>query len=165
MPGLEEKIKNKTVKLGVVGLGYVGLPLALAFAEAGFRVLGFDVQQKRVDLVNQGKSYIADVSNERLSTALANGALEVTTDQSRLSEVDSICICVPTPLTKTKEPDLASKAMEYDFHTRFIDLAAEINERMPYYVASRIMEALNAQGESLNGAKVMMLGVGSKKDD
>ncbi|MFC2040953.1 NAD(P)-binding domain-containing protein [Chloroflexota bacterium] len=100
-------MKNKSVKVGVVGLGYVGLPLALAFTEVGFRVLGFDVQQKRVDLVNQGKSYIADVSNDRLSTALANGTLEATTDQSRLGEVDSICICVPTPLTKTKAPDLS----------------------------------------------------------
>jgi UDP-N-acetyl-D-glucosamine dehydrogenase len=337
MPGLEEKIKNKTVKIGIVGLGYVGLPLALAFAEAGFRVLGFDVQQKRVDWVNQGKSYIADVSNERLSNVLVNGALEATTDQNRLSEVGAICVCVPTPLTRTKEPDLsyviheseeiskhlrpgqlvilesttypgttrevvlpilrrsgfnigsdfylafspervdpgnkkytikntpkivggvdpestelaallyrqvadvvvpvscpevaemtkvfenvfrsvnialvnelaqlcermgisvwevidtaatkpfgympfypgpgvgghcipldpyylANKAMEYDFHTRFIELAAEINERMPYHVISRIMEALNAQGKSLNGAKVLVLGVAYKKD-
>jgi len=337
MPGLEEKIKNKSAKLGIVGLGYVGLPLAVAFAEAGFRVLGFDVQQKRVDLVNEGKSYIADVSNERLSTTLTNGAFEATTDQNRLSEVDAICICVPTPLTKTKEPDLsyvtqeseeiskhlrpgqlvilesttypgttrevvlpilqrsglnvgsdfylafspervdpgnkkytikntpkvvggvnpestelaellyrqvadavvpvscpevaemtkvfenvfrsvnialvnelaqlcermgisvwevidatatkpfgympfypgpgvgghcipldpyylANKAMEYDFHTRFIELAAEINEGMPYYVTLHIMEALNAQGKSLNGAKVLVLGVAYKKD-
>ena len=337
MPGLEEKIKNKSAKLGIVGLGYVGLPLALAFAEAGFRVLGFDVQQKRVDLVNEGKSYIADVSNERLSTTLTNGALEATTDQNRLSEVDVICICVPTPLTKTKEPELsyvtqeskeiskhlrpgqlvilesttypgttrevvlpilqrsglnvgsgfylafspervdpgnkkytikntpkiaggvdpestelaellyrqvadvvvpvscpevaemtkvfenvfrsvnialvnelaqlcermgisvwevidaaatkpfgympfypgpgvgghcipldpyylANKAMEYDFHTRFIELAAEINERMPYYVTSHIMEGLNGHGKSLNGAMVLVLGVAYKKD-
>ena len=337
MAGLEEKIKNKTVKLGIVGLGYVGLPLAVAFAEAGLGVIGFDVNQKRVDLVNQGKSYIADVSNERLSILLTNEALEATTDQNRLSEVDAICICVPTPLTKTKRPDLsyviqeseeiskhlrpgqlvilesttypgttrevvlailqrsglnvgsgfylafspervdpgnkkytikntpkiaggvdpestelaellyrqvadvvvpvscpevaemtkvfenvfrsvnialvnelaqlcermgisvwevidaaatkpfgympfypgpgvgghcipldpyylANKAMEYDFHTRFIELAAEINERMPYYVTLHIMETLNAQGKSLNGAKVLVLGVAYKKD-
>lgn len=334
---LEEKIKNKTAKIGIVGLGYVGLPLAVAFAEAGFKVLGFDVQQKRVDLVNQGKSYIADVSNDRLLAVLSNKLLEATTDQSRLREVDAICICVPTPLTKTKEPDLsyviheseeisrhlkpeqliilesttypgttrevvlptlecsglraglefylafsperidpgskkftirntpkvvgginpestrlaellyrqvvnvvvpvscpevaemtkvfenvfrsvnialvnelaqlcermgisvwevidtastkpfgympfypgpgvgghcipldpyylANKAMEYNFHTRFIELAAKINEHMPYYVTSRIMEALNARGKSLNGAKVLVLGVTYKKD-
>ncbi|MFC1989835.1 nucleotide sugar dehydrogenase [Chloroflexota bacterium] len=337
MAGLEEKIKNKTVKLGIVGLGYVGLPLAVAFAEAGLGVIGFDVNQKRVDLVNQGKSYIADVSNERLSILLTNEALEATTDQNRLSEVDAICICVPTPLTKTKRPDLsyviqeseeiskhlrpgqlvilesttypgttrevvlailqrsglnvgsgfylafspervdpgnkkytikntpkivggvdpestelaallyrqvadvvipvscpevaemtkvfenvfrsvnialvnefaqlcermdisvwevidaaatkpfgympfypglgvgghcipldpyylANKAMEYDFHIRFIELAAEINERMPYHVTLLIMEALNAQGKSLNGAKVLVIGVAYKKD-
>ena len=337
MQRLEEKIRDKSAKIGIVGLGYVGLPLALAFSEAGFRVLGLDIQQKRVDLVNQGKSYVSDVCDERLSAALANRALEATTDQSRLKEVDAICICVPTPLTKTKEPDLsyviceseeiskylragqlvilesttypgttrevvlpilqrsglklgvdfylafspervdpgnkkytiknipkivgginpestnlaeslyrqvadvvvpvscpevaemakvvenvfrsvnialvnelaqlcermgisvwevintasnkpfgymlfypgpgvgghcipldpyylANKAKEYDFHTRFIELAAEINEHMPYYVASRIMEALNTRGKSLNGANVLVLGVAYKKD-
>lgn len=337
MLGLEERIKKKTAKIGVVGLGYVGLPLAVAFSEAGFKVLGFDVQQKRVDLINLGKSYIADVSSEHLSSLSANKLLEATTEQSKLGDVDAICICVPTPLTKTKEPDLsyviheseeisrrlkpgqlvilesttypgttreiilpilersrlkagtdfylafspervdpgnkkygikdipkvvgginpestklaellyhqvagvvvpvscpevaemtkvfenvfrsvnialvnelaqlcynmgisvwevidaastkpfgymtfypgpgvgghcipldpyylANKAREYDFHARFIELAAEINERMPYYVVSRIMEALNTQGKSLNGAKVLVLGVAYKKD-
>lgn len=333
----EEKIRNKIAKVGVIGLGYVGLPLALAFAEAGFKVLGFDLQQKRVDLVNQGKSYIAGVSEDNLSFVVSKKFLEATTNQSRLDEVEAICICVPTPLTKTKEPDLsyvireseeiserlkpgqlvilesttypgttreivlpvlersglkagsdfylafspervdpgnkeytikntpklvgginqestrlaelvykqvadvvvpvscpevaemtkvfenvfrgvnialvnelaqlcerigisvwevidaastkpfgympfypgpgvgghcipldpyylANKAKELDFHTRFIELAAEINERMPYYVVSRIMEALNTQGKSLNGAAVLVLGVAYKKD-
>ena len=337
MPELEEKIAGKSAIIGIVGLGYVGLPLAVAFAGVGFRVMGFDVQQKRVDLVNQGKSYIADVSSNSLSSVLAKGLLEATTEQSRLGEVDVICICVPTPLTKTKEPDLsyviheseeiakclkwgqlvilesttypgttrevvlpilarsrlkagsdfylafspdrvdpgnkhyhikntpkvvggidsqstkltvllyqqvaevvvpvscpevaemtkvfenvfrsvnialvnelaqlcermgtsvweviaaaatkpfgympfypgpgigghcipldpyylANKAKELDFHTRFIELAAEINEHMPYYVVSRIMETLNAQGKSLNGARVLVLGVAYKKD-
>jgi len=333
----EEKIRNKTAKVGVIGLGYVGLPLALAFAEAGFKVLGFDLQQKRADLVNQGKSYIAGVSEDNLSFVVSRKFLEATTSQDRLGEADTICICVPTPLTKTKEPDLsyvireseeiserlkpgqlvilesttypgttreivlpvlersglkagsdfylafspervdpgnrkyavkntpklvgginqestrlaelvykqvadvvvpvscpevaemtkvfenvfrgvnialvnelaqlcerigisvwevidaastkpfgympfypgpgvgghcipldpyylANKARELDFHTRFIELAAEINERMPYYVVSRIMEALNTQGKNLNGAAVLVLGVAYKKD-
>ncbi len=337
MYSLEGKLSDKSAKVGIIGLGYVGLPLALAFSEAGFRVLGFDVQERRVDSVNRGNSYIADVSNERLLTALANGVLEATTDQKRLGKVDVTCICVPTPLTKTKEPDLshvireseeiskhlqpgqlvvlestaypgttrevvlpilersglkagldfylayspervdpgnrkynikntpkivggidpestklaellyrqvteiviplscpevaemtkvfenvfrsvnialvnelaqlcermgisvwevidaastkpfgympfypgpglgghcipldpyylAHKARELDFHTRFIELAAEINERMPYFVVSRIMEVLNARGKSLNGAKVLVLGVAYKKD-
>lgn len=336
MSGLEQKIRDKTAKVGIVGLGYVGLPLALGFAEAGLRVLGFDIQQKRVDLVNQGKSYISDVSSERLSSAVGR-LLEATTQQDSLSEVDAICICVPTPLTKTKQPDLsyvihetkeisprlqrgqlivlesttypgttrevmlpileesglkagvdfylafspervdpgskkytikntpkvvgginpesthlaellyrqiaervipvsspevaemtkvfenvfrsvnialvnelaqlcqrmgisvwevidaasskpfgymtfypgpgvgghcipldpyylADKAMEYDFHTRFIELAAEINEQMPYYVTSRIMEALNNQGKGLKESKVLVLGLAYKKD-
>jgi len=335
--GLEGKIRDKSAKVGIVGLGYVGLPLALAFSEAGFEVLGFDIQQKRVDWVNQGESYMTDVPGDRLSAALASGALEATVEQGRLGEVDAICICVPTPLTKAKEPDLshviheseeiskrlhrgqlvvvesttypgttrevvlpilersglkagsdfylafsperidpgsknysigntpklvggidpqstrlaellysevaevvvpvscpevaemtkvfenvfrsvnialvnelaqlcermginvwevidaastkpfgympfypgpgvgghcipldpyylASKAREYDFHTRFIALAAEINEHMPYYVASRIMEALGTQGKSLSGAKILVLGAAYKKD-
>jgi len=337
LPQLEEKIKNKMARVGIVGLGYVGLPLAIAFSEAGFKVLGLDVDPEKIDLINQGKSYIADVSSERISVGLANGFLEVTTTQSYLKEVDVICICVPTPLKKSKEPDLsyvinaaeeisrhlqsgqlvvmesttypgttkevilpilkrselkagedfylaysperadpgnknynirntpkivagidpestrlvellyrqitdmvisvsspevaemskifenvfrnvnialvnelaqlcekmsisvwevistasskpfgympfrpgpgigghcipldpyylASKAREYDFHTRFIELAAEINEQMHYYVTSRIMEALNLRGKSLSGAKVLVLGVTYKKD-
>ncbi len=337
MADLEQKLKNKTAVIGIVGLGYVGLPLALAFAQAGFRVVGVDMQQKRVDAVNKGQSYIADVDNTRLATAVSGKKLQATTDQSRLREVDAVCICVPTPLTKTKEPDLfyvtreseqlsahlqpgqlvvlesttypgttrelmkpilersglkagqdfylayspervdpgnkkynikntpkivggtdtrsarlvellyrqvadtvvpvssaetaetvklfenvfrsvniamvnelaqlcdkmglsvwevidaasskpfgfmtfypgpgigghcipldpyylASKAKEHDFHTRFIELAAEINEQMPYYVTLRIMEALNAHSKSLNGASLLVLGVTYKRD-
>jgi UDP-N-acetyl-D-glucosamine dehydrogenase len=333
---LEGKIRNRSAQIGIVGLGYVGLPLAMAFSEAGFKVLGFDVQQKRADWVNQGHSYIADVSAERLQTAIAHN-LKATTEQSRLKETDAVCICVPTPLTKTKDPDLsyviseseeiakylrpgqlivlesttypgttrevvlpilersglkagadfylafspervdpgnkdysirntpkivggidlpstklakllyqqvaesvipvscpevaemtkvfenvfrsvnialvnelaqlcermgisvweviaaattkpfgympfypgpgigghcipldpyylANKAREHDFHTRFIELAAEINEGMPYHVTSRITEALNARGRSLNDARVLVLGVAYKKD-
>jgi UDP-N-acetyl-D-glucosamine dehydrogenase len=334
---LQEKIGNKSARIGIVGLGYVGLPLAVAFSEAGFKVLGVDVQQKRVDAVNQGQSYIADVPAERLQAVIARNCLQTTTDQSKLSEADAICICVPTPLTRTKDPDLshvvreskevakclqpgqlvvlesttypgttkqvvlpilessklkcgtdfylayspervdpgnkkhslkntpkivgginpesthlakvlysqiadtvvpvsspevaemtkifenvfrsvnialvnelaqlchnmnmsvwevidaastkpfgympfypgpgvgghcipldpyylANKAREFDFHTRFIELAAEINEHMPHYVASRILEALNERGKSLNGAKIFVLGVAYKKD-
>lgn len=331
------KIKSKTAKIGIIGLGYVGLPLAVAFAEAAFRVLGFDIQQKRVDLVNKGQSYIVDVRKENIAAAIAKSFLEATTDQSRLKEVDVICICVPTPLTKTKDPELsyvisesevisrylqkgqlvvlesttypgttrevmlpilehsglrvgqdfhlafspervdpgsknynvrntpkvvggidpkstklatllysqivervisvsspevaemtkifenvfrnvnialvnelaqlcekmgisvwevidaastkpfgympfypgpgigghcipldpyylANKAREYDFHTRFIELAAEINEHMPYHVVSRILEVLNTRGKSLSRAKILVLGVAYKKD-
>jgi UDP-N-acetyl-D-glucosamine dehydrogenase len=335
--GLEEKIRDKSATIGIVGIGYVGLPLAVAFAMAGFRVLGFDVRQKNVDSVNRGKSYIADVSNDSLFAVVTRKLLEATTDQSRLGEVDAICICVPTPLTTTKDPDLsyviheseaiskylrpgqlvvlesttypgttkqvvlpklessglrcgvdfylayspervdpgnkdhnvkntpkivggidsqstqlaqllysqiagtvlpvscpevaemtkvfenvfrsvnialvnelahlcermglsvweviyaastkpfgymafypgpgigghyipldpyylANKARELDFHTRFIELAAEINEHMPYHVVSRILELLSTRGKSLNGAKILVLGVAYKKD-
>lgn len=337
MSSFKQKLEDKTAVIGIVGLGYVGLPLAVAFAEAGFKVLGFDVQQKRVDLVSSGQSYIVDVNSERLITAVTKKLLEPITEQSRLKEANSICICVPTPLTKTKDPDLsyviyesgqisrylqpeqlvilesttypgttsevvlpilersglkggqdfylayspergnpgskdysirntpkvvggidyqstkfaellysqvaevvipvsgpevaemtkifenvfrsvnialvneltqlcqkmgisvwevidaaaskpfgympfypgpgigghcipldpyylASKAREYDFHTRFIELAADINEQMPYYVVSRIMEALNARSKMLEGAKILVLGVTYKKN-
>jgi UDP-N-acetyl-D-glucosamine dehydrogenase len=332
----QSKITNKTV-VCIIGLGYVGLPLALAFAKAGLKVLGVDIQQRRVDWVNKGQSYIADVDGKVLKETVRKGLLEATTDQSRLKEVDAICICVPTPLTKTKDPELsyvisesevvskylqkgqlvvlesttypgttrevmlpilersglkagrdfylafsperidpgsknynvrntpkvvggidakstklatllysrivnrvvpvsspevaemtkvfenvfrnvnialvneltllcekmkisvwevidaaatkpfgympfypgpgigghcipldpyylANKAREFDFHTRFIELAAEINEHMPYHVVSRILELLSTRGKSLNGAKILVLGVAYKKD-
>jgi len=334
---LEERIRNKSATIGIVGIGYVGLPLAVAFAMAGFKVLGFDIRQSNVDSVNRGQSYIADVASDSLSSVVTGKLLEATTDQSRLGEVDAICICVPTPLTPTKDPDLsyviheagqiskylrpgqlvvlesttypgttrqivlpklessglrcgtdfylayspervdpgskdhdvrntpkivggidsrstqlaqllysqiagtvlpvscpeaaemtkvfenvirsvnialvnelahlcermglsvwevidaastkpfgympfypgpgigghcipldpyylANKARELDFHTRFIELAAEINEAMPYHVVSRILEALNTRGKSLHGAKILVLGVAYKKD-
>jgi UDP-N-acetyl-D-glucosamine dehydrogenase len=335
MSNIESKIRDKTAVVGILGLGYVGLPLAVAFAEAGFRVIGFDIQQKRADSVNRGESYIADISSERLAAACSR--IEATTDPARLKDMDTISICVPTPLTKAREPDLsyvnntaetigknlqpgqlvvmesttypgttreliqpilersgmkagtdfylaysperidpgnnkysikntpklvaginaestrlaellyrqvvdrviplstpeaaeltkifenvfrsvnialvnelsllcrkigidvwevidaastkpfgymsfrpgpgvgghcipldpyylASKAREYDFHTRFIELAAEINEQMPYNVITWITEALNQRNVSLSGAAVLVLGASYKKD-
>jgi UDP-N-acetyl-D-glucosamine dehydrogenase len=337
MEELKRKISDKSARVGIIGLGYVGLPLAVAFAEADLSVLGLDIQQKRADLVNRGKSYISDTPDDRLAAVVTKKLLEATTDQSRLGEADAICICVPTPLTKSKEPELsyviseseeiakhlrrqqlivlesttypgttrevvlpileksglkvgedfylafspervdpgnqrynikntpkivggiearstelgallykhiaetvvpascpevaemtklfenvfrsvnialvnelaqlcermgisvwevidaaatkpfgympfypgpgigghcipldpyylANKARELDFHTRFIELAAEINERMPYHVSSRIMEAMNERGQSLKGARVLVLGAAYKKD-
>jgi UDP-N-acetyl-D-glucosamine dehydrogenase len=337
MQSLEKKIRDKSAVVSIVGLGYVGLPLAVAFAEAGYRVLGFEILKRRVDSVNQGVSFIGDVSSERLSRLVKNKMLEATQDQSRLCEVDTVSICVPTPLTKTKQPDLsyvvfeseeiakylkagqlivvesttypgttreiclpilekkglkvgkdfylafsperidpgsfkfnlknipkvvggiepestniasllyqqifdkvhvvssaeaaemtkvfenvfrsvnialvnetaqlchvmgvsiwevieaastkpygfmpfrpgpgvgghcipldpyylADKAKEYDFHTRFIELAGEINERMPYYVVERIIEVLNDHGKSIKGARILVLGIAYKKD-
>jgi len=98
----------------------VGLPLAVAFAQAGSKVLGFDIQQKRVDLVNKGQSYIVDIDSESLSPAVAKNLLEATTDQSRLKEVDAICICVPTPLTKTKEPDLSAVTYQAEEISKYL---------------------------------------------
>ena len=107
MSDLKQRLKNKTAAIGIVGLGYVGLPLAVAFSEAGFKVLGFDMQQKRVNSVNKGQPYIADIDSESLSAVVVNNLLQATTDQSRFKELDVICICVPTPLTRTREPDLS----------------------------------------------------------
>lgn len=333
---LESRIAPGRGVVGVIGLGYVGLPLAAAFAEAGLRVLAFDILPHRVDAVNAGRSYIADVSGERIQRARAQERLEATVDKHRLGEPDALILCVPTPLTATKEPDLryvtreaeeistrlrrgqlvvlestvypgtteelvlpllrrsglgpgefflaysperidpgsrshtirntpklvggvdeastalaaalyrhvaeqvipvsspriaemakvfentfrsvnialvnelaqlcekmgldvweviraaatkpfgfmpfrpgpgvgghcipldpyylASKAREYDFHTRFIELAGDVNEEMPYYVARRIADALNTRRKSVNGARILLLGVAYKKD-
>ncbi|MBN1161432.1 MAG: nucleotide sugar dehydrogenase [Dehalococcoidales bacterium] len=333
---MKQKLADKTAVIGIIGLGYVGLPLAIAFARAGFRVLGFDTQSKKINLVNKGESYIDDISNKELAVVSPKRLL-ATSDMGRLNEPDVICICVPTPLSKSREPDLshviqaskaitkclrqwqlvilesttypgttkevvlpvleksglktgrdfylayspervdpgnkkyglkntpkvvggidktstelavilysqvadtvipvssmavaemakifentfrhvnialvneiaqlcekmgisvwevidtastkpfgympfypgpgvgghcipldpsylASKAKEYDFSTRFIELAGEINTRMPHYLTSRIMEALDSRGKSLKGARVMVVGVAYKKD-
>jgi UDP-N-acetyl-D-glucosamine dehydrogenase len=334
---LKDKLTKKTALIGIMGMGYVGLPLALAFARAGFYVLGFDTQSKKVNLLNKGESYIDDISSKDLGAVVASKRFQATATLSRLNEPDAICICVPTPLTKNREPDLsyvtqasqtvakhlrqgqlvvlesttypgttrevvlpaleqsglkagrdfylayspervdpgnkkygikntpkivggidaevtelakllysqvadtvipvssaetaemtkifentfrhvnialvneiaqlcekmgisvwevvktasskpfgympfypgpgvgghcipldpaylASKAREYDFNTRFIELAGEINTHMPHHVVSRIMETLDSRGKSLKGAKMLVLGVAYKKD-
>lgn len=107
MTGLKEKIKNKTATLGVVGLGYVGLPLAVEKAKAGFRVLGFDIQQEKVDMVNAGRNYIGDVVNEDLEKIVASGNLRATTKFADVASCDCVCICVPTPLDKHQQPDIS----------------------------------------------------------
>ena len=107
IPQLKDKLAKKTAVIGIVGLGYVGLPLAIAFSQAGFKVLGFDTQSKKVNLINKGESYITDISSKDLAAAVASKRFLATTAQSRLVEADVICICVPTPLTKAREPDLS----------------------------------------------------------
>ncbi|SKA88190.1 UDP-N-acetyl-D-glucosamine dehydrogenase [Clostridium sp. USBA 49] len=101
------KLKNKTAKLGVVGLGYVGLPLAVEKAKAGYDVIGFDVQSKKVDMVNEGHNYIGDIVDEDLVNLVKSKKLRATTDFSFVREVDAVSICVPTPLDKYKQPDLS----------------------------------------------------------
>lgn len=103
---LIRRFEEKSASIGIIGLGYVGLPLALRFAEAGFRVAGFDVDRTKVDKLNQSKTYIERISGERIANALRRQFFA--TDQfSRASEMDALIICVPTPLTKSREPDLS----------------------------------------------------------
>lgn len=104
---LLEKIKNKTAVIGVVGLGYVGLPLAVEKAKAGYKVIGFDVQSKKVDMVNEGKNYIGDVVDNELANLVKSKKLTATSDFSFVKDVDCISICVPTPLDLYKQPDLS----------------------------------------------------------
>ncbi len=101
------KISNRTARVSVIGLGYVGLPLAVEFAKAGLRVVGLDVDQHKVEQVWAGQSYIPDVSQAELDALVAEGLLTATTDYSMLAEADTISICVPTPLRKSKDPDIS----------------------------------------------------------
>ncbi|GEP64908.1 nucleotide sugar dehydrogenase [Clostridium beijerinckii] len=104
---LLDKINNKTAKVGVVGLGYVGLPLAVEKANAGYQTIGFDVQDQKVNMVNEGRNYIGDVVDENLKKIVEENTLRATTDFSFVKDVDTICICVPTPLDLYKQPDLS----------------------------------------------------------
>src|SRR4051812_28843769 len=94
--GFRSRVKTREARIGIVGLGYAGLPLALAFAEAGFEVVGIDVDEERVDAVQRRRPYLVDVSEERYERA--QGRLRATTDYSAIRDLDAITICVPTPL-------------------------------------------------------------------
>ena len=117
---LIEKFKNKSARIAILGLGYVGLPLAVVFAESGFKVIGIDPIKSKVDTLNNKKSYIFDISDKRIADLVDNGLLSATTDFSVLTEVDAISICVPTPLRKTGDPDLSFILSVADTLQKFI---------------------------------------------
>jgi UDP-N-acetyl-D-glucosamine dehydrogenase len=104
---LLSQLNDRSAVLGVVGLGYVGLPLCIEFARAGYRVVGFDVSQRVVDGINAGESHIGDVDSQLLGAYVGEGLIAATTDMGRLAACDAISICVPTPLSKTRDPDVS----------------------------------------------------------
>src|SRR5438105_3709794 len=104
---LETKIKSRQARFGVIGLGYVGLPLGLALAEAGFDVTGVDIDTNRVSAIKAGRSYITDISDKELQTAIDRKTFRATCDLSEIGNLDAVSICVPTPLRKTKDPDMS----------------------------------------------------------
>ena len=119
--GLLDRIADHEARIGILGLGYVGLPLAVHFAEAGFPTLGIEVKPSIVDGVMSGRSHIGDVSSERVAAVLSSGTLEATTDFDRLGDVDVVLICVPTPLSKVGDPDVSfivSAAQQVREHLR-----------------------------------------------
>ena len=115
---LKARLDNRTAKIGIMGLGYVGLPLALLFSEQKFPVTGFDIDKKKVDTLNTGGSYIYRITKEEIAAARSNG-FTATADPSKISEMDTIIICVPTPLNEYREPD-----MTYIVDTAEIDRSA-----------------------------------------
>ncbi|MFA6471395.1 MAG: nucleotide sugar dehydrogenase [Candidatus Latescibacterota bacterium] len=125
---LEEKIKERSALIAVAGLGYVGLPLAVAFAAAGFRVIGLDIQERKVDAVNRGESYIEDISSEELKKIVSSGKLSASTDFSRLGDADCVTICVPTPIDEHKIPvisylsTVSERVAQYMKHVQLIVL-------------------------------------------
>ena len=106
---LENKIRDRSAKLGLIGLGYVGLPLAIEMAHQGFRVTGIDIDGGKVESINAGKSHILDVPDKSLAAAVTNGTIRATQSFAAVESLDTISICVPTPLRKTK----ASRSLLY----------------------------------------------------
>jgi hypothetical protein len=117
---LREKIRSRTARTGVVGLGYVGLPLAVELAKAGFHATGIDLDVRKVDLVNGGRSYIPDVATADVQALRAKGLLDATTDFSVVKDLDTINICVPTPLRKTKDPDMSLHRLRGGGHRKYL---------------------------------------------
>src|SRR5258706_10770609 len=103
---MKEKFKGHSGKVGVLGLGYVGLPLACEFAKAGFPVTGFEVDPSKVKSLLAGKSYIGDIESREIRDLVKTKRLDATTDFNKLRGMDAIIVCVPTPLNKTKDPDI-----------------------------------------------------------
>ena len=104
---LEEKILSRTAKVGIMGLGYVGLPLAMEFGRSGFNVVGIDPDESKIDQLNKGKSYVRDVPETAISGLVRGGKIKATADVSVIAELDTVNVCVPTPLRKTKDPDMS----------------------------------------------------------
>ncbi len=104
---LLEKLRNREALIGIVGLGYVGLPLSLTFAEVGYRVLGLDIDQEKTEAINQGQSYIDHIDGQRVAQAHQLQLLQATTDFTKASEADALILCVPTPLNQYREPDMS----------------------------------------------------------
>ncbi len=115
---LSERIERREAWIGVIGLGYVGLPLALEFAKAGYRAVGFEVDSKKVEAIARGASYIEDVPEDEVAAAVKAGRLSATMDFAELSRCDIINVCVPTPLTKTRDPDVSHLARALEEITR-----------------------------------------------
>ncbi|HRB13635.1 MAG TPA: nucleotide sugar dehydrogenase, partial [Vicinamibacteria bacterium] len=106
LDALKARISNGEARVGILGLGYVGLPLAVEFGAAGLSVTGFDLSERKVSSLNRGESYIQDVETARLKALVDAGRVTATTDFTKIRECDALIICVPTPLSKTKDPDL-----------------------------------------------------------
>ena len=149
METLIDKIRRHEARCGIIGLGYVGLPLALEFARAGFRVTGIDVDRGKVDAIMAGRSYVVDVSDAEIAEQVAAGRLMATSDFAAIAELDTVNICVPTPLRKTKDPDLTfvvSAVNEIRRHLRRGQLVILESTTYPGTTEEVVLPALEASG-------------------
>lgn len=146
---LLQRIESREARVGIIGLGYVGLPLAMTFADAGFDVVGVDVNQSRAEAINEGRSHIEDVPEDVLRPHVEAGRFRATTDFSELATVDAISICVPTPLRKTRDPDMSYvlKAVEQvAAHVRPGQLVVLESTTYPGTTRELVLPAFEANG-------------------
>ena len=146
---LYEKISTRSLRVGVIGLGYVGLPLAITFAEAGFHVTGIDVDQQKVDQANRGESYIPDIASKTLQSLIDTKLLHFTTDFAALDDIDAISICVPAPLRKTRDPDISyivSATREVQAHLHAGQLIILESTTYPGTTDEVVLPALESSG-------------------
>jgi UDP-N-acetyl-D-glucosamine dehydrogenase len=149
MRELKERIERREARCGVIGLGYVGLPLALEFARAGMHVTGIDLDERKVEAIKAGKSYIVDVSDEEIAEQVGTGRFEASSEFSVIRDLDTINICVPTPLRKTKDPDLThvvSAVNEIRKHLRPGQLVILESTTYPGTTDEVVRPALEASG-------------------
>jgi UDP-N-acetyl-D-glucosamine dehydrogenase len=146
---LQDKIATRTLRVAVIGLGYVGLPLAITFAEAGFHVTGIDVDEQKIDRGNRGESYIPDISSSTIQALIEAKRLHFTSDYAALDDVDALSICVPTPLSKTRDPDISyilSATQHIQAHLRAGQLVVLESTTYPGTTDEVILPELEATG-------------------
>jgi len=149
MQALIDAIVKREARCGIIGLGYVGLPLALEFARAGFRTTGIDVDERKIEAIRSGRSYIVDVSDEEIAEQVAAGRLIATSDFASIRDLDTVNICVPTPLRKTKDPDLThvvSAVNQIQQHLRRGQLVILESTTYPGTTEEVVQPALEASG-------------------
>ena len=157
---LLNKIERRDAHVAIIGLGYVGLPLAVVFAEAGHRVIGIDLDSRKVDALNQGESYIEDIPSERLRPLVAKERLSATTDFSVLADCDTVSICVPTPLNKTGAPDISYIVSATDEIARYVHPGMVVvleSTTYPGTTTEIILPRLNNSGHGLKAGEDFFL--------
>ena len=139
---LMELIQHRRANVAVIGLGYVGLPLAITFAKAGFYVIGIDSDEEKVEQINEGQSYITDISNAVLRKQVDSGRLRASSDYSVLSEIDAVSISVPTPLRKTGDPDMSFIATASEQIAPYLHRGMVIVLESSTYIICRMLRLL-----------------------
>ncbi|EOS25692.1 nucleotide sugar dehydrogenase [Lachnospiraceae bacterium 3-1] len=165
--GLLKKIESREIVAGVVGLGYVGLPLAVEKAKAGFKTIGFDIQSSKVDMINEGHNYIGDVVDSDLAELVKRGTLSATSDFSFIKDVDFVAICVPTPLDEHQEPDISYVRDSTIAVSRYLKKGAMVVLESTTYpgTTEELMKPILEEGSGLKCGKDFYLGFSPERVD